>query len=146
MNEYRQKLSKALKKHQDKEYNPCEVCTFDLVTDKHHPDGAEKVFVALPPRSMPGAEVEHIYNDELHRLPELEAADYEIRIERMHRNPDNYVYLCPNCHAIHHRTGTSIRTLKKLHESTNWYKRQFKLERYIIEMEERLLAETRGGL
>ena len=124
----------------------CLGCGFDIFVEEHHPD-VKSVDIVVR-KFMDNIIELYDYSDE--KYDELKK-DYGvsrlspngyISIEKRHKNPDDWKYLCPNCHTIVTKLG--IPTVKKLR---NLYKRRDILEKmriniFILEKDENVLLIT----
>tara|TARA_Y100000034_G_scaffold132088_1_gene194253 strand:+ start:1109 stop:1531 length:423 start_codon:yes stop_codon:yes gene_type:complete len=86
------------------ERNVCCMCGYFLCVDKHHPEGkVDKIL--LRDRTLIDADLYKKSDNHLY-----------LKIIPVHKNPENYIYLCPNCHMLVHRKKFSLEELKKLHK------------------------------
>ena len=76
----------------------CEMCGYNLITDKHHPDG--KVLVDK-------------YGNET-TIGQLKPFDGH---KFTHKYPDRYITLCPNCHTLIHRCNWTLEDLRTYYSS-----------------------------
>lgn len=97
----------------------CIVCGYTHYVEKHHPDGKEHIctFVRRSGEdadvnmfNMPSEEVSGAF------LQKKKEEGYSMYKSSKHIKPDEWIYLCGNCHNLVHKKGLSIDEIRELLE------------------------------
>ena len=94
----------------------CSICGYSLYVEKHHPEGKQKFMVYRKGLGLT-ADIIKIVSDEFDDIlhERLLSEGYSNYIESNYIKPDNWLYLCPNCHKLHHKMGYTLEEIQNLY-------------------------------
>ena len=98
----------------------CVVCGFEHYVEKHHPDGKHTI-ITFSRKVDKNADVEtfSLTSDEVSGgfLQKKKEEGFSTYFDKKHINPDDWIYLCGNCHNLVHRKSLSIDEIRSLYDT-----------------------------